>query len=284
MRSFDEQLENITYLEMSMANDLRQIERTSGADGTNPLRSRNFVIAFAGAAFATFVLACWLLALELALGKVLSGREISLYDDVRYLGGVPAPGTMGEGEEKDVLGVIALKVADADLPNGVILVSRLPGAEWHPKFWETLDWTLSMAGRPTFTLEIVSSAQFTPPEGSETLLSAVTKGQRGWFPVDNRYTLAPTELQILQADLQQLHSQYDIVLVHMPSDIRRGGSFYDQLLTVCDGVLLGIGVRKTPRNWFSFARNHVGAAKKTAMAVALGESVRRVRREMEAKS
>ena len=284
LRGLDDQLENISYLEMSIGNDLRQIERTEGADGTNPLRSRNFVLAFAGAGFGTAMLAFWILALELAFGKVSGGREIAAYDDVRYLGALPPPGRMPESAEKDVLGVIALKFSDADVPNGIVLVSRLPGAEWHPKFWETLDWTLSMAGRPTFTLEIVANAEFTPPEGAETLVNTVYKGPSGWFPVDNRYTLAPTELQILQADLQQLRGQYDMVLVRMPSDIRRGGSFYDQLLTVCDSALLGIGVGATPRNWFAYARAHVQAANKPAMAVALGESPRKVRREMEAKT
>ena len=283
-RSLEDQIDNIAYLEMSISNDLRQIERTEGADGTNPLRSRNFVIAFAAAGFCSAMLAVWILALELAFGKVSGGREIAAYEDVRYLGALPPPGRMPESTEKDVLGVIALKVSDAEVPNGIVLVSRLPGAEWHPKFWETLDWTLSMAGRPTFTLEIVANAEFTPPEGAETLVSTVYKGQRGWFPVDNRYTLAPTELQILQADLQQLREQYDLIFIHMPSDIRRGGSFYDQLLAVCDIALLGIGVGRTPRNWFSYARTHVEAAKKQAMAVALGESPRKVRREMEAKT
>ena len=283
MRGLDDQLENISYLEMSIANDLRQIERTEGADGTDPLRSRNFVIAFAAAAFCTAVLAFWILALELAFGRVSGGREIAVYDDMRYLGAMPEKGSMPEGAEKDVLGVISLKVAEADVPNGIVLVSRLPGAQWHPGFWESLDWTLSMAGRPSFMLEIVSTAEFTPPEGSETLVNTVFKGQKGWFPVDNRYTLAPTELQLLQADLQQLREKYDMILLAMPSDIRRGGSFYDQLLGVCDTVLLGIGVGKTPRTWFSYARTHVEAAKKQAMAVATGESARKVRREMEAR-
>ena len=283
MRGLDDQLENISYLEMSIANDLRQIERTEGADGTDPLRSRNFVIAFAAAAFCTAVLAFWILALELAFGRVSGGREIAVYDDMRYLGAMPVKGSMSEGAEKDVLGVISLKVAEADVPNGIVLVSRLPGAQWHPGFWESLDWTLSMAGRPSFMLEIVSTAEFTPPEGAETLVNAVCKGQKGWFPVDNRYTLAPTELQLLQADLQQLREKYDMILLAMPSDIRRGGSFYDQLLGVCDTVLLGIGVGKTPRTWFSYARTHVEAAKKQAMAVATGESARKVRREMEAR-
>ena len=283
MRGLDDQIDNISYLEMSIANDLRQIERTEGADGTNPMRSRNFIIAFAAAMFCTAVLGFWILALELAFGKVSGGREIEAYDDMRYLGALPVKGSMPEGAEKDVLGVISLKIADADVPNGIVLVSRLPGAAWHPGFWESLDWTLSMAGRPAFTLEIEAHADFTPPEGAETLVNTVCKGQRGWFPVDNRYTLAPTELSILQADLQQLRQQYDMILLLMPSDIRRGGSFYDQLLGVCDTVLLGVGVGKTPRSWFSYARTHVQAAKKQAMDVATGESARKVHRELEAK-
>ena len=48
MRGLDEQERNIAFLQMSMKNDLQQIERAGGADDTNPFRVKNFAIAAGG--------------------------------------------------------------------------------------------------------------------------------------------------------------------------------------------------------------------------------------------
>lgn len=282
MRGLDDQLENIAYLEMTIRNDLQQIEPAIGAGGKNPTRGRNFILAVAVALFGTFMLALWILAIEFVFGNVTGGRELAVYDEVTYLGALPEAGALSEAERKNVLGVLALKVVDADVPKGVILVCRLPGVPPQPEFRESLDWTLSMAGRSSVRIDIVPSAEFSPPEDAETFLVAAVKGEQGWFPVENRYKLAPAELQMLQADLEQLRTRFDHIFISVPDGTRRGGSFLDQLLTVCDCVLLGVAARRTPRNWLSYVRHHFHGAGKPILGIATGEKARIVRREMEA--
>ncbi len=283
VRDFDDQLDNISYVKMSAANDLRQIERAGGAGDSNPLRVKNFIIAGGGAVFFTLVLAFWVLCLELLFGNVSGGRELRAYDDILYLGSVPAPGQVSEQEEKDVLGVVALKFVNASMPRTTVLVCRLKGAEPQPRFREALAWSLTMSGKKYFTLEIVPSASFEPPEGSEFMLATARKGDKGWFAVDNRYTLAPTELEMLKADIAQICADYDHVFIHQQGGMRRGGSFIDQLLEICDSAMIVAGTGKSPRSWLAYILKHIREAGKPVMAIATGAKKKTVRTEMEAK-
>lgn len=284
MRDLDEQVENIAYLLMSVRNDLRQVEKAGGAGDKDPLRAKNFVLAIAGAAFGTVGLAFWILVVELLFGNVIDGRELKAYDDILFIGSLPKPGAMPEQDEKDVHGVVALKFIGADLPRGVVLVCRLPGADVQPKFREALDWSLSMSGDRSFLLEIVQSSEFEAPEGAESLLGAVKKGDAGWYPVNNRYTLAPTELQMLQADLATLRGEYDHVFIRVKGGLHRGGSFFAQLLGICDSALIVAGAGKTSRSWLTYARKCIMDAARPSMGLAVGVKTKTVKAEMEAKS
>lgn len=281
LRDLDEQMENITYMEMSMRTDLQQIEQAKSASDRDPLDPKNFAFAFIAAAICTFSLALWLLAVELAAGKVRDGREVALHEGIAFLGSIPRPGALPEDKEKDALGVLALNFIHADLPKGIVLVARLTGADEQPQFYEALRWSLAMSGEQTFSMDVVPHSQFTPPADGEALINTVRKGSVGWFPVDNRYSLAPTEVQMLQADLATLRADHDHVFVHMTDGIRRGGSFFDQLLGVCDSVLLIVGANATPRSAFAYVRRHLEAAGKPAMGIAVGVEAARIRREME---
>ena len=107
--------------------------------------------------------------------------------------------------------------------------------------------------------------------------------QWGWFAAANRYSLAPTELQMLQADIATLRGEFDTVFMFMPDGLRRGGSFFSQLLGVCESAMIEIGAGATPRAELDYARRHVVEAGKPMMGIATGASARVVRREMEAR-
>lgn len=284
MRDLDEQLGHIAFLTMSVNSDLRQIERATNAEGKNPMRKANFLMAAGAAAFGTFVLALWILVLEFFAGNVRDGKEMAAYDDILYLGALPDPGKMTEEEEKDALGGLALKFLGADIPKAVLLVYRLPGASVHPKFVETLDWSLAMSGSSSLHLSVVCDTDFTPPEGAESMLNTFCQGSNGWFPIGNRYMLAPTELGMLEADLAELRKKFDYVFVSMPDGVPRGGSCFAQLSSACDSILVVAGAGKTPRSWFSHVRRNIKAEAKPAMGMIVGLSARGVRKEMENKA
>ena len=281
VRDIDDQLSGISYAIGSLRNDLRQIERSNGADDNGPLGMKKVVFAVGGA----FVLAGGMLFLivvvELLFGKVRDGREIAVYDGISCLGSLPKAGSMPEDEAREAMGVVALKTLLAAKDAKTIFVCRLPGAEPNMAFAEAMDFTATMSGASSFLLDIASQSDFSPPEGAEEMVGVVRSGQRGWFPAANRFALAPTELQMLKADIATLSESFDNIFIRIEDVVRVGGTFFDQLLEISDAVLLMVGVGTTPRSSFAFARRHLKPSGKLVMAIAAGASAKRVRKDME---
>ena len=281
VRDVDDQLSGISYAIGSLRNDLRQIERSSGADDNGPFGSKKAIFAFGGAFAIAGGMLFVIILLELLFGKVRDGREIAIYDGISYLGSIPKPGVMPEDKAREAMGVVALKTLLAVKDAKTVFACRLPGAERSIAFAETMDFTATMSGSNSFLLDIVSQADFSPPEGAEEMIGVVRSGQHGWFPAVNRFALAPTELQMLKADIASLGESFDTVFVCIEGTIRVGGTFFDQILAMSDAVLLMVGAGTTPRSSFSFARRHLKSSGKLVMAIAAGASAKRVRKDME---
>lgn len=281
MRNLDDQIGEIDYLQMAMTGDLNQIERSGGATDNNPMKAKNFILAIAAALFCTCALCFWILMLELLRGSISGPKELAAYDDIMLIGSLPAPGVLPEHEEQDILGVAALNFCKSDVPKSIVLVCRLPGVPEQPAFASATDWSLSMSGKRAFLLEIVKSAEFEPPDGAEPLISAFKKENRGWFPVENRYMLVSSELEMLQADLAMLKNDFDVIFLKMPEGIRRGGSFFSQLLEICDSVLLLVGAQTTKRSWLSYARHCIANAQKPTIGLMTGVGAKIAEHELE---
>ena len=201
---------------------------------------------------------------------------------MEVLGSLPRRWAMRKRAETDALGVVALHFVNASTPKGVVLLCRLKGAKEQPKFVAALDWSLSMSGLRPFKLNVVQSEGFKAEEGAETMINTVRKGPEGWFPVVNRYSLAPTELQMLRADLEALRADFDCIFVAMPGGLRRGGNFLSQLLGVCDSALLVAAADKSRRRELAYVKRMARIAGKPMMGLVTGAKGKVVRREMEA--
>lgn len=283
IRELEEKLSNITYLSGALKNDLRQIEHAGGSSDKGPFGTKQLVLSLGAAGVCLFVAMLWIVALELVFGKVRGGREIEAYPAILFLGSLPIPGSLPEDEDREVMGVVALKMLLSAEKTPVVLVCRLPGVEIREDFSHTVDSTALMSGVNSFLLDVVSSANFDPPKDAEQMIGVMRSGAHGWFPTTNRFAMAPTELQILQADLAELKNSYGNIFVRMEGGVRIGGTFFDQLLGLCDAVILHIGAGQTPRSAFSYVRRHVANSGKAIMAMASGGDVKTVRREMEAR-
>ena len=282
IKDVDEQLDSLGYLMAALDSDLRQIERAGGAGDSNPLRGKNFIFSLGGAFVIALVTTFWIVLFEFVFGKVRNSAEMAAWGDVLNLGSIPKPGAMEANQEKDAMGVVALNFCNENLPKGIVLICRLPGAEEQPKFREALDWSLAMGGHRPFILNIVRSIDFNPPEDCQSLITAVYKDSHGWFPVENFYTMAPAEVQMLQADLAEIKNSFDEVFILMPNGFCKGGNFLDQLLAVCDSALLFVGAETTPRTDFSYARRHAKAAERPMSGIMVGAPIKDVLRDMEA--
>ena len=283
LRDLEEELEANGYQQATAQSDLQQIERAENAADKHPLRIENFLMAAGGALACTGALAVWVVALGLWFGKVRGASELAALGDMRVLGSLPGRWSMRKQQEKkEAMGVVAIHFVDAPETKGTVLVCRLKGAKPQPQFEETLEWSLSMAGMKLFSLMVVPpESGGIPKEDTETMLNTIRQGTKGWFPVVNRYSLAPTELQMLAADLARLREEFDCVFVLMHDGLRRGGNFTKQLLGVCDSALLTVGANRTRRSELSYIRRLVKEAGKPMLGLVTGARGRIIRKEME---
>ena len=282
IRKLDDDVNDLTYLMSSLRNDLRQIERAEGAMDNGGVAFKRLAAALLGAVICVGALLCWVLLLEFVFGNVCGGKELAAYHNVNFLGSLPREQKQLSSEMREALGVLALRLLGADAPRGVMLNCSLRGASRNENFNEVLDYTASMSGVRIFTLDIVSNSSFAPPEGSEQMIGTVRKDVRGWFPVQNRFALAPTELEMLKADLAELRNSFDTVFLCMEGGFRKGGAFFDQLLSISETVILMVGSSRTPRSWFRYVCRHVETVGKPILAIATDASVGVVRAEMDA--
>ena len=145
------------------------------------------------------------------------------------------------------------------------------------------DYTVVVVERSCVSSGSVLDLVPTPPEDGEQMIGAVRKESRGWFPVQNRLALAPSELEMLQADIATLSNDFDAVFVFMDGGLRKGGSFFDQLLGICEAAILIVGASRTPRSWFGYVRRHMRTVQKPMVAIVTGARAKVIRAEMEAK-
>ena len=283
LHEVDDQLSGISYAIGTQQNDLRQIERTRGSADSGPFGAKRAVFALGGALVISGGVMIVIVILELLFGKVRGGREVSAYDGIEFLGSLPAPGAMQEEEEREALGGVALKTLLAGKNSKLVFVCRLPGAEPNEAFAKAIDFTASMSGASCFLLDIVSG-DFKPPEGAEEMICVVRSGARGWFRVANRFAMAPTELEMLKADVAALEESHENVFVRVESGMHFGGTLIDQLIEIADAALLIVGSGTTSRRAFAYARRHLKESRKTVMAVAAGATAKTVRAEMEVMS
>ena len=220
--------------------------------------------------------------LGLLFGRIRGAKELAASGDIRVLGSLPRWRKFCQQQMKEAMGVVANHFVKAEEAKGVVLVCRLKGAKPQPKFNEELDWSLAMAGMRPFALKVVpESTPDVPEEGTVTMLNTVRKESQGWFPVVNRYSLAPTELQMLRADLMALREEFDCIFLTVHDGLRRGGDFTAQLLDICDSALLLAGANHTRRSELAYARRLAKAAGKPMMGLVTGARGRIVRRELE---
>lgn len=281
VRKLDDDVNDLTYLMSALRNDLRQIERAEGAMDNGGVAFKRIAVAILGAVICVGALLFWVLLLEFLFGNVCGGKELAAYQNVCFLGSLPKEAKRISSEMREALGVVALRLLGAAAPRGIMLVSSLRGASRNANFNEVLDYTASMSGVRIFVLDIVSNSSFSPPEGGEQMIGTVRKDVKGWFPVQNRYALAPTELEMLKADIAELRNSFDTVFVRMEGGFRKGGAFFDQLLSISETVILMVGSSRTPRSWFRYVCRHVETVGKPILAIATDASTGVVRAEMD---
>ena len=240
----------INYLLVLVKNDLFITEKAVSAVGQHPFRKKNLAVALFSAIALTSFTAVLLLLLDILFGNVVSEGEMTLRPELRYLGKLPTSKNMFSSEVVRDLSFnsICHHMQNA-VPDGhVVLAGSLPGAKIIPEFFSAMEWNYAMSGSRFLLVDIVLAGSATEnlPESDDTGIIAYS-GPRGFLPITSKKYIDPSEMELLRQDLSTLRKKYDMIVFRHSFAFRHDRLFLEQFIPLCDGLLIAIGLSKTPR-------------------------------------
>ena len=135
-----------------------------------------------------------------------------------------------------------------DVEHHVVLAGVLPGGRLIPSIFDAFEWNYAMAGKHTLTIDMVLADNFDyeayPPSDTGIIIYS---GGKGFLPVVSKHYLSPSELMLLNQDLEILRKSYDLIFIRHSSSLRHDRLFLEQIVDLCDGALIAVGAKKTPR-------------------------------------
>lgn len=227
------------YLEKSVAKEFRQLESATVASEKKIFsKKKQMVIAGGGLAIGALLLLLAVL-FELVSGKVRCAKELASMLDVTMLGVID--------RNDDNLDDVFLHFNEAIAGRKSVFLAPLAGATVTGELISELTLRCTMAGLRTLVLEIRPAAEC-PDDPKATILTAVSySGDHGVMPVVSADRLSVSELAMLEADLETLTTDFDLVVVNLSQPPKHGAIVMRQLAKQCDVTLAFAGLGKTPR-------------------------------------
>ena len=132
-----------------------------------------------------------------------------------------------------------------------LLMGSLPGGELSPEFVQAFAEDCSMGDRKVLVLNLVPAEGFKIPVERDLHRAAIavysnSKGY-GYLPVSNLHSLESEEERKLRHDLLLLQKVFDLVCIVQNVPLSQDGMFLRQVSMMCDGAILAVGAKKTPR-------------------------------------
>ncbi len=250
LSNLDASSADIEYLILLVKDDLFIGERAETAYGENPLRKNNLAIGLFIALALTAFLATFMVLMEYFFGRVEGARELTLFEELHYLGSMPDSEDHfpSEASKKIILSGLCSRFIAAVGESHVMISGALRGGRVVPSFFETLEWHYAMAGKRMLLLNMVLAGDIDETMSAECEDTGIVvySGNRGILPVASKIFLSPSELELLRIDLQTLRKTYDLIVIrHYASP--RNSMITTQLGKICDSLLLAVGAGKTPR-------------------------------------
>ena len=276
LNKLDASISDINYLMPLLREDLRLNELAESAYGMMPFSKKNIFICVFAALSLTMVLASLTVLFEFWIGRVSSERELAVIPELSYLGKLPASENMFESKRQEQIAFSSVchNFQTTDVEHHIVLAGTLPGGRLIPSLFDAFEWSYAMAGKRTLAIDMVLADSFDyeayPPCDTGII---VYSGGKGFLPVVSKHYLSPSELMLLKQDLEILSKSYDLIFIRHSASLRHDQLFLEQIVDMCDGALLAIGAKKTPRQSL---RRLILLQKKTKLPVMtiLSESLR----------
>ena len=197
----------------------------------------------------TGVVAVLVVLAEYKFGKISGGKEIELYPDFYYLGPLPAFRHHPDVDDKTKLYLegICNSFQTTGVEHHVVMAGMLLGADIGQGFFDYLQWNYAMTGRRVLILDIVDAKDVADDQPlKETSIVICAHEGRGVLPLENYMTISDAELLLLKSDLELLRKEYDLIIFRQEHSLS-SSLFMVKINSVCDGMLIGVGAKCTPR-------------------------------------
>lgn len=253
MEKLDKTIMDINYLMPLVKNDLFIGERAQDAKEKLPFTKETISVTLLASVAITGIFALMLLVSGYFYGKVVSEEELDGLSGLRYLGIHPTANSKfeeGSSERLFFSGISHQFNMVKPLPK-TLLMGSLPGGELSPEFVQAFAEDCSMGDRKVLVLNLVQAEGFKIPVERDLHRAAIavysnSKGY-GYLPVSNLHSLESEEERKLRHDLLLLQKVFDLVCIVQNVPLSQDGMFLRQVSMMCDGAILAVGAKKTPR-------------------------------------
>ena len=227
-------------------------ERVESAQKLNPLGTKRVALCVIAALLLTTVLATLIVLRDFFMGVVSSEKDITFLSSVKYLGSLPTRAGLFESKNQEQIAFSAIYNAlqNSGREHHIMLASALPGGKIIPELFDAFERNYTMNGKRTLTIDVVLAENFdydTPCDDDTGIV--VHSGGKGALPVISKKFLSPSELELLKNDLTILRQTFDLIFIKHSASMRRDRMFVEQIIPMCDGAMIAVGLRKTSRRY-----------------------------------
>ncbi len=248
VQKINDNIADINYVLLLIKDDLFVGEQIEAAKGESWLNKKSIFIASFAAIVVTGFLALLTVLVEFRFGKVANAMEMELYSDFTFLGALPDSEKKLAGGDKEsiVLNGIYHSFQNTGMEHHIVLVAELPGATIIQGLFKNITWNYGMAGKEVLTIDIIDAKDLNENTPTTDTCIISHRDWNGELPLENVNNITEAELQLLKTDLRILRKKYSLIFIRQKAPIR-DALFLKKISVVCDGLLIGIGAKRTLR-------------------------------------
>ena len=249
VQKVDDSIADINYLLLLVKDDLFVGEQVETAEGEALFDKKSIFIAFFSTVVLTGFFAIFVVMLDFFFGKVTNAKELELYSDFSFLGILPESEKMLENESPEdlTLSAVCHRFQSTGNEHHIVMVGVLPGGTIIKELFENFEWNYAMSGKRILSIDMMSASDFNENTPMEDTCIIAYHDWKGILPVANQRYFSPAEMDLLKRDLEVLRKTYDLIFIRRGEPIKRDRLFLEQMASICDGLLIGVGAQKTLR-------------------------------------
>ena len=236
------------------------------------------VLACLVAIVITGILAMLVVWVGYRYGRVSGDKEMELYSDFSFLGVLPEsrePFNSDDKKNNIYFESVCNHFQKIGVEYHVVMAGMLLGADIKQSFFDFLQWNYAMVGKKVLILDVIDAKDFKEDDSMLDTCLVNYKNCMGVLPLANYKDISDAELHLLKQDLKILRKKYALIIIRQkhPLDTEpvAHSLFMEKISSVCDGMLIGVGAKRTLRTSLrslaGFARDNKNSQIMTVLSV-----------------